>query len=133
MRPDKLARVAVEAEMVRLRRMATRTGTRAILAVTALLFVLGALVLGHVAAWYLVRIDLNQSFLLATAILGGGDLLIAILFGALASRSSPSRVEKQALKVRRDAVAALGGAFSITQMALPLLQYAPLRRRRRRK
>lgn len=132
MRPDKLARIAAEAEIVRLRRMAVRIGTRAVFAVVALLFVIGALVLGHVAVWYLVRIDLNQSFLIATAIVGGGDLLIAVLLGVLASRSSPSRTEKEALKVRRDAVAALGSAFSITQMALPLLQYAPLRRRRRR-
>jgi len=133
MRPDKLARIAAEAEMVRLRGMATRIGMRAMFAVVALLFVIGILVLGHVAIWYLIRIDLDQSFLIATAILGGGDLLIAILLGWLASRSSPSRVEKEALKVRRDAVAALGSAFSITQMALPLLRYAPLRRRRGRK
>lgn len=133
MRPDKLARIAVEAEMLRWRRMATRIGIRAVLAVVALLFVVGLLVLGHVAVWYLVRVDFNQPFLIATAILGVGDLLIAALFGGLASRSSPSRVEKDALKVRRDAVTALGSAFSITQLAVPLLRYAPSRRRRARK
>ena len=133
MRPDKLARIAAEAEILRLRRMATRIGTRAAFAVVALMFVIGALVLGHLAIWYLVRIDLNQPVLIATAILGGGDLLIAVVLGILAGRSSPSRAEREALKVRRDALAGLRSAFSITQMALPLLQFAPLRRRKRRK
>ena len=133
MRPDKLARIAAEAEILRLRRMATRFATRAAFAVVALVFIIAIFVLAHVAIWYLVRVDLDQPVLIATAILGGGDLLIAIILGVLAGRSSPSRTEKDALKVRRDALVGLRSAFSITQMALPMLQYVPLRRRRSRK
>ena len=66
MRPFRLARIAAEAEGVRLRGMVTRIAMRVVFAVIALIFVMGALGIRHVAAWYEIRIDLNQSYL-ATA------------------------------------------------------------------
>ena len=132
MRPVRLARIAAEAEGVRLRGMVSRIVTRAILGVLAFLFVLGAIVFAHLAAWYGVRIGLGQTFLITTGILGGVDLLIAIVFGVLASRSSPSRVERDALDVRRKAVQGLGTSLSLAQLALPALRLVSNRRRRRR-
>lgn len=79
MRPFRLARIAAEAEGVRLRGMATRIVTRAILAVVALFFVLGAVVFGHIAAWYEIRTALDQSYLVTTGILGGADLVVALI------------------------------------------------------
>ena len=84
MRPFRLARIAAEAEGVRLRGMATRIVTRIVLAVIALFFVLGAVVFGHIAAWYEVRTALDQSYLATTGILGGVDLLLAVILGFLA-------------------------------------------------
>jgi MFS family permease len=121
MRPVRLARIAAEAEGVRLRAMMTRMVTRVIFAVLALFFMIGAVVFGHVAAWYGVRVGLDQSFLVTTGILGGADLLLAIVLLLLASRSSPSRVEVEAREVRRKAIEGIGSALALTQLALPPL------------
>jgi len=122
MRPFRLARIAAEAEGVRLRGMATRIVTRAILAVVALFFVLGAVVFGHIAAWYEIRTALDQSYLVTTGILGGADLVVALILVFFATRSSPSRVEIEALDVRRKAVEGIVSALSLTQMMIPLLR-----------
>ena len=132
MRPFRLARIAAEAEGLRLRGMATRIVTRIGFAVVALFFVLGAVVFAHVAAWYELRIELNQGFLAAAGILGGVDLLLAAILGFLASRSAPSRVEVEALDVRRKAIEGIAGALSLTQLVIPLLRLASGLGRRRR-
>jgi hypothetical protein len=112
--------------------MMTRMVTRVIFAVIALIFLLGALVFGHVAAWYEIRIGLEQSYLAAAGILGGADLLIAIVLLLLASRSGPSRVEVEAREVRRKALEGIGSALSLMQMVLPVLRLMSGIRRRRR-
>jgi hypothetical protein len=131
-RPVRLARIAAEAEGVRLRGLVSRVVTRAVLGVIALLFLLGAIVFVHVAAWYWLRTGFDQTFLAATGILGGADLILAIILGFLASRSTPSRVEVEALEVRRKAIQAIGSTLSLTQLAIPLLRSLVNLRRRRR-
>jgi hypothetical protein len=132
MRPFRLARIAAEAEGVRLRGLVSRIVTRAVLGVIALMFVLGAVVFAHVAAWYWLRTGLEQGFLAATGILGGGDLLVAVVLGVLATRSTPSRVELEALDVRRKAIQGIAGTLSLAQLVIPVLRIvANLRRRRR--
>jgi hypothetical protein len=132
MRPVRLARIAAEAEGVRIRGMMTRIVTRVIFAVIAAVFILGALTFGHIAAWYEIRVALEQTYLATAGILGGADLLLAIILLVLASRSKPSRVEVEALEVRRKALEGISSALSITQMALPVLRLASGIRRRRR-
>jgi hypothetical protein len=132
MRPFRLARIAAEAEGVRLRAKMTRIATRAILAVIALFFVLGVVVFIHLAAWYEIRTDLGQTYLATAGILGGADLLLAIITGFLATRSAPGRVEVEALDVRRKAIAGLGSALSLTQLLVPLLRLVAGFGRRRR-
>jgi Putative Actinobacterial Holin-X, holin superfamily III len=134
MRPVSLARIAVEAEGVRLRAMATRIVTHAAYAAVALVFLLCALGFAHVAAWYAIGNGLGLTPIATAGILGGLDLLIAIILALLARRSTPSRVEREALQVRREAVANLRSVVNVTQVALPLLRIAvPLARRRRRR
>jgi hypothetical protein len=130
MRPVRFARIAAEAEGVRLRGMMTRIVTRIIFAVIAFFFALGALTFGHIAAWYEVRIALNQTILATTGILGGVDLLMAIVLLLLAARSTPSRVEIEACEVRRQALNGLSSAFSLMQLVLPLLRMVSGARRR---
>jgi hypothetical protein len=122
MRPFRLARIAAEAEGVRLRGLASRIFARLAFAVIAILFLVGAVAFGHIAAWYELRTALEQSYLMTTGILGGADLLIALTMGFLATRSSPSRVEVEALNVRRKAIEGIGSALSITQMVIPILR-----------
>ncbi len=133
MRPVRLARIAAEAEGVRLRGLASRTATRVIMAVVALLFVIGAIVFAHVAAWYEIRTALNQTFLVSAGIMGGADLLIAIVLALLASRSRPSRVEREALEVRRQAIQGISSTLSVTQMLIPALRLMSNMRRTRRR
>ena len=132
MRPFRLARIAAEAEGVRLRGMAARIATRAAFGILALVFLAGALVFAHLAAWYELRTALELSYLLAVGSLGGADLLVAIVLLLLASRSTPSRVEIEALEVRRKAIEGISSAMSITALLLPLLRLATSFRRRRR-
>jgi hypothetical protein len=132
MHPFRLARIAGEAEVVRLRALTSRMVMRVMFGAVALLFVLGALAFAHVAAWYWVRAGLNQTFLAATGILGGADLLVAVILGLLAVRSAPSRVEVEALDVRRQAIQAMGSSLSLARMAIPVLRMAANLWRRRR-
>jgi len=132
MRPVRLARIAAQAEGVRLRGWLTRVVSRLFLAIVAFLFGLGAVVLGHIAAWYEIRTGLDQTFLAATGIVGGADLFIAVILGLLASRSSPSRVELEALDVRRKAVQGLTSTLSLTRLLIPILRLVVNRRRGRR-
>ena len=132
MRPVRLARIAAQAEGVRLRGWLTRVVSRLFLAIVAFLFGLGAVVLGHIAAWYEIRTGLDQTFLAATGIVGGADLFVAVILGLLASRSSPSRVELEALDVRRKAVQGLTSTLSLTRLLIPILRLVINRRRGRR-
>ncbi len=111
----------MEAEGVRLRGYATRIVTRVVFGLIAATFVVGALVFAHVAAWYWLRTALEQTVIATAGILGGADLLVAIVLGGLATRSAPSRVEVQALEVRRKAVEAMSSGMSLTRLAIPIL------------
>lgn len=55
LRPLRLARIAAEAEGLRLRYVAQRTATRGIVGVIALIFVLAALGFFHIALWFWLR------------------------------------------------------------------------------
>jgi hypothetical protein len=130
MRPLRLARIAAEAEGVRLRQLARRTVFRAVCGIVALVFLAGALAFCHFAIWFWLR----QSFAppAAALIIAGGDLLLAIVLGVLAARSSPGRVEVEALAVRRRAVESITGSIALTTLGTQLLGLAirVLRRRR---
>jgi hypothetical protein len=132
MRPIRLARIAAEAEGVRLRGLASRLAFRLVFLVVGLLFVIGAVVFVHIAAWYWIRLDGGLSYYATAGILGGIDLLIAVILIALASRSGPSRVEREALAVRNRALEGVTSVFSVSQLALPALRIVAGMRRRRR-
>ena len=59
MRTLRLARIAAEAEGLRLRHRAQRTAVRAASALIALAFLLGAVVFVHIAAWFWLRLVLG--------------------------------------------------------------------------
>ena len=118
MRSINLLKVAAEAELLRLRALLARQGRRAAFGVVAVIFMLGVLVLVEVAGWQVLR--LYVASISATLILLGINFVICALFGALAARSSPSHAEREALRVRRQALDAARGALSFTA-AVPLI------------
>jgi hypothetical protein len=79
MRAVNLAKVAVEAEILRIQHMLKRQGMRAAFGLAAFIFALGALVLAHVAGWQVLRLYVPPIY--ATLILLGIDLVIAAIFG----------------------------------------------------
>jgi hypothetical protein len=62
------------------------------------------------AGWQVLRLYVLRLYVApisTTLILLGINLVIAALFGALASRSSPGRAEREALRVRRQVASTL--------------------------
>jgi hypothetical protein len=128
-----LLKVAAEAELLRLRHVLARQGRRAAFGVVAVIFMLGVLVLAEVAGWQVLR--LYVASISATLILLGINLVIAALFGALAAWSSPGHAEREALRIRRQALDAARGALSLTAavpVASTLLRLGGRRGGRRR-
>ena len=96
MRTVRLLQVAAEAEILRLRYLMRRHGMRAAFGVLAAIFGLSVLVLLDVTGWQLLRMYVTAIY--ATLLLLGINLVIALVFGALAARSSVSTHEREALK-----------------------------------
>ena len=105
-----LLKIAAEAEALRLRALLARQGRRAAFGASALVFVLAVLALAQIAGWQTLR--LYVASIPATLILLGINLVIAGILGVLAARSSPSHAEREALRVRREALDGARGALS---------------------
>jgi hypothetical protein len=130
MRPVRLAQIAAEAETVRWQAFAARTFARLVCACIALVFVIGALTFAHLAGWYWLRISWGLNFYETALLLGGFDLVVAALLLFIASRSGLSRTEREALEVRKQAVAEMVRMLTLAQLLLPLLRLLGLLRRR---
>ena len=116
MRSIDLLKLALDAEMLRLRAMATRQGRRAAFGSVAFIFALAVLALAEIAGWQGLRLRVEA--IPTTLILLGINLVIAAVFGLLAARSSPGLAEREALQVRRQALDAVRGSLLLTA-ALP--------------
>jgi TRAP-type C4-dicarboxylate transport system permease small subunit len=120
MRALRLARIAAEAEGLRLRERAQRTAVRVACGMVAMVFIFGVLIFLHIAAWYWIRQSWRQEY--AALTLAAADLVLALLLVFLASRSSPSRVEVEALAVRQQALASVGSSLAVSSLGLQLLR-----------
>jgi uncharacterized membrane protein len=129
MRTLQLARVAAEAEALRLRHNVRRTAVRTALGLAALCFLLGAIILCHVAAWW--RLSMSWDAPSAALMVAGADLVVAVVLALLATRSSPGRVEAEALALRRRALDNVGNSLILPALVTPLLPLATRLFRRR--
>ena len=132
MRSLRLARIAAEAEGLRLRTQIQRAVTRIALLVIALVFLTGALVFLHVAAWYWLRLDHGWGQMGTALVVMAGDLVLAGILVVLASRSQPSRVELEAMAVRARALEAASSSMAVSAMLVPALRLGLGLARRRR-
>ena len=112
MRSISLLKFALEAEILRLRAMVKRQGRRAAFGSTAFIFALAVLALGEIAGWQGLRLRFEA--ISATLILLGINLVIAVVFGLLAARSSPGHAEQEARRIRQQALDAARGSLFIT-------------------
>lgn len=122
MRTLRLARIAAEAEGLRLRRQARRTATRMAVGLIALMFLGWALAFAHAAAWFWLRDAVGWGAPGAAMAMTGADLVIAAFLVLLMVRSSPGRVEMEALQVRQRALESATSSLALTTMLLPTVR-----------
>lgn len=92
------------------------------LMLVALGFLLGAAVFCHIAAWFWLRQYWQQP--VCALILAGVDLVLAAFLALLAARSSPGRVEIEALAVRERAVDSITGTLALSALVAQVLRIA---------
>ena len=120
MRTLRLARVAAEAEGLRLRYRARRAATRLVFALLAFAFLLSALLFAHIAVWYWLRQYWPPHYVGLAFF--GGDAVLAILLALLASRSKPGRMEREALAVRQSALEGSYRSVAWSTLALQVMR-----------
>ena len=119
MRQLRLARILMEAEVLRLRHQARRSGFRLVFAIFAAAFLLAAIAFGHAAVWYFLRVYLAPNYV--ALILAAADGAAAAGLGLLAMRSAPDPVEREALALRQVALDEITGSFTVASLAVRLL------------
>lgn len=112
MRSINLLKLALDAEILRLRAMVARQSRRAAFGSIALIFALAVLTLAEIAGWQGLRLSVEA--IPTTLILLGINLVVAAVFGVLAARSSPGHAEQEALQVRQQALGAARGSLLLT-------------------
>jgi hypothetical protein len=117
MRTASLAKIAAQAELLRVRRRGRRTMHRAAYGAVAGVFAIATLTAAHVA----IVLALTRSFelLYAVLIVGGGDLVIAVVLGLVAARDAPDAIEREAHEVRQKALGQLGETLALTTVVAP--------------
>ena len=118
MRSVNLLRLALEAETLRLRYLLQRQGRRAAVGLLAAIFGVSVLVLANAVGWQVLSIYVPPIY--ATLILLGVNFVIAMVLSLLASRSSPSHAEREALRIRREALEGAQSSLALTA-ALPVI------------
>ena len=121
MRSLELAKIAWEAETLRLRRMARRTTSRLVMTAVALPFLLGTLAFLELALWSYVSSHLIAPF--AALVLAGANIVFAGIFLLAAVLSSDSRVEIEALQVRKRALEDVSRQLTVAGLVVPATRF----------
>ena len=111
MRALSLAKVAAQAEGLRLRELAARQGRRAAFGFVAVFFLVAVLVAAHIALGMALVPTLTP--VEAVLVVGLIDLIVVIVCGILAASSKPGLVEREALEVRQRARLELQEAITV--------------------
>jgi len=119
MRTLRLARVAAEAEGLRLRQQAQRTVMRLVYGIVALGFLVCAVVFLHIALWAWLRWHMHREYV--ALVVAGVDIVLLGILVFLAARSSPGRVEIEAKYVRDRAWENALSSLTISTVALQSL------------
>ena len=120
MRLLSLARAAIEAEGLHLRRLARARGLQVALAAAAGVFALLLLLMLHLAAFAALRPGWGPAG--AALAVAGLDLAVALLLALAARRAGQDRIAEEALKVRQQAVRQIGDGAARALVLAPLLR-----------
>ena len=114
MRSVELAKVAAAAEALRLRRIARRQAMRGGFGAIAGVFAGAVLVVLHVLLWHVLLrwVSPVQSTLIVLVV----DVVIAAVFGFLASRNTPDTIEREAKQIRQQAMIELKHSLTLMSM-----------------
>lgn len=121
-----LARAALEAEGLHLRRLARARGIQAGLAVAALVFLLLLLGMLHLAGFAMLAPEWGTAR--AALILAGGDLAVALVLAVAARRAGRDRVAEEAREVRQQAVRQIGDGAARALVLAPVLRGANMKK-----
>jgi phage shock protein PspC (stress-responsive transcriptional regulator) len=122
MRPIGLVRVAAEAEGLRLRHHLSRTVVRLVVGLIGLGFLTAAVTFAHLALWFWLRTDRGWVEYSAAGALAGGDLVLALILILVAARSSPGRIEREALEIRQRALSTAASTLATATVVVPLVR-----------
>ena len=111
MRATNLVKVAAEAEFLRIQHMLKRQGIRAAFGLAAVVFAVAVLVMINVVIWQALCLYMQPVY--ASLCLLGINLAVALLFAFLAVRSSPSRIEREALALRQRAIQEIPASLTL--------------------
>ena len=120
MRLLSLARAAIEAEGLHLRRQARMRGVQVALAAAAVIFAVLLLVMLHLAAFAALRPGWGPAG--AALALAGVDLVIALVLVLAARRAGQDRIAEEARQVRQEAVRQIGDDAARAMVLAPLLR-----------
>jgi hypothetical protein len=120
MRTVELARVAAQAELLRIRRLGQRQVNRAIFAAVAAVFFVAMLAGLHVAG--AMALTLYVPSIWAALIVAGVDLVIGLILILIAARDRPGEIEVEALRVRQVAQQQMMEAAALTTLIGPMLR-----------
>ncbi len=122
MRTLDLGQAAAQAELLRLKRLARRNVIRAVFGMVAAVFLLGVLIMLHVVAYIALRPVLTP--LQGAGALLAADLVLAVIFGLLASRDTPDPIEIEARTLREQALTEMKESLAIVALVGPLARMA---------
>ena len=126
MRTVSLAKIAAQAEILRLRRLSRRSAFRLAYAAVASTFMLAMMAAIHVAI--VMALMERVQPIAAVLIVAGGDLVIAIVLGVMAARDSPDSIEAEAQQVKETALLQLRDAAAMTALVGPALRMVGTRK-----
>lgn len=121
-----LARAALEAEGLHLRRQARARGIQVALAAATLIFLILLLGMLHLAAFAALAPEWGTAR--AALILAGGDLAIALVLALAARRAGHDRLAAEARQVRQQAVQQIGDGAARALVLAPVLRGRSLKK-----
>jgi hypothetical protein len=124
MKVVRLGRAALDAELLRLRSVATRGARRAAFAAVAALFGLFTLAVLHVAAYFVLSLDARITPAWSAVIVAGGDLFFVVVMLIAARTGGPSATEIEARILRDRALSELRTSLAIATFTGPAARYA---------
>jgi cobalamin biosynthesis protein CobD/CbiB len=119
MRTVRLARVAAQAEILLLKRLASMAARRAVYGAVAGVFALAVLALIHVIAVLALERYAHFDPIISTAIVLAVDLVIAVLFGLLAAGKMSDPVAEEARRLRDDSIEQARQSLTLGAMLAP--------------